>query len=167
MADYLKSRGFSYHSLSDILREECQKTGQKTNRDNLIAMGNRLRAEFGPDILAQKTLEKIKDNHEENSLVVSIRNSHEVEELRKNPSFKLISVVAPIEIRYQRISSRGRPEDAVSFEEFKAQEEKEMVGSETQQQLKKVMEMADYSISNEGTREEMQEKIEKILKDIG
>lgn len=162
-AEYLKSRGFSYYSLSDILREECQKIGQETNRDNLIALGNKLRVEFGPNILAKKTLEKIKDNHEENSLVVSIRNPAEVAELKKEPSFKLISVVAPLEIRYQRISGRGRPEDAVSFEEFKEQEEREMAGDENQQQLRKVMGLADYTVSNEGTREELSKKINKIF----
>ena len=172
-AEYLKGRGFSYHSLSDILREECQKISQETNRDNLIAMGNRLRAEFGPSILAKKILEKIsatggsasggKDNHEENSLVVSIRNPAEVVELKKELSFKLISVVAPLEIRYQRISGRGRPEDRVSLEKFKEQEEREMAGSENEQQLRKVMAMADYTVSNGGTVKELEEQINNYV----
>lgn len=166
VAEYLKSRGFSYHSLSDVLREECQKIGQETNRDNLIALGNKLRAEFEPSVLAEKILARIKANHEQNSLVVSIRNVGEVEELKKNPSFKLLAVVAPLAIRYQRISSRGRPEDAVSFEKFQEQEEREMAGSAEQQQLKKVMEMADYTVSNEGTREDLEKQVAEILKSI-
>ncbi len=162
-AEYLKGRGFSYHSLSDILREECQKVGQETNRDNLIAMGNKLRTKFGPNILARKILEKIKNNHEENSLVVSIRNPAEVMALKKEPSFKLISVVAPLEIRYQRISGRGRPEDKVSLEKFKEQEEREMAGSETEQQLRKVMTLADFTVSNGGTVKELEEKIKNYV----
>lgn len=161
-ASYLKEKGFVYYSLSDILREECQRIGQETNRDNLIAMGNKLRQDFGPSILAKRTLEKIKARGEGKAVIVSIRNPAEVIELKKEPSFKLISVTAPVELRYQRISGRGRPEDRVSLEKFKEQEEREMAGSETEQQLRKVMAMADRVIDNKGTIEELGQQVEII-----
>lgn len=166
VASYLKDKGFAYYSLSDIVREECQKRGLETYRDNLIEIANQLRAEHGPTVLARRTLAKIRENRDKDAVVVSIRNPSEVEELKKEPSFRLISVTAPVELRYQRISSRGRPEDAVSLEKFKEQEEREMAGSATQQQLRKVMGMADYTVVNEGTREELEKWVAEILKSI-
>jgi len=61
VADYLKEKGFIYFSLSDIIREECKKRGKKIERDNLIKIGNELRKKHGPSVLADKTIQKIKD----------------------------------------------------------------------------------------------------------
>ncbi|MBI2107815.1 AAA family ATPase [Candidatus Woesearchaeota archaeon] len=53
-AAYLKKKGFEYHSLSDILREEATKRGIEHARENLINLGNELRSQFGPNYLAKK-----------------------------------------------------------------------------------------------------------------
>ncbi len=42
-ANYLKSKGFVYYSLSDAIREEAAKRGLEHSRDNLINLGNELR----------------------------------------------------------------------------------------------------------------------------
>ena len=36
VADYLKAKGFGYHSLSDILRGELVRSGQSITRESLI-----------------------------------------------------------------------------------------------------------------------------------
>ena len=52
-AEYFKKKGYAYFSLSDLIREELQKSGKELTRDNLIEKGNELRDTYGPDILAQ------------------------------------------------------------------------------------------------------------------
>ncbi|SVE11823.1 uncharacterized protein METZ01_LOCUS464677, partial [marine metagenome] len=52
VASLLTKRSFSYHSLSDTLRTKLAEEGTEESRDNLIAIGNRLREEGGPGILA-------------------------------------------------------------------------------------------------------------------
>src|SRR3989338_8189362 len=42
-AKFLKERGFQYHSLSDVVREETAKQGKALTRANLIRAGNDLR----------------------------------------------------------------------------------------------------------------------------
>ena len=162
----LKKQGFVYHSLSDIIREECTRRQLPHERDNLIAIGNELRATFGPGVLGKLTAEKIEKLGEQKALAVSIRNPAEIEELRRMPGFFLIAVDAPIELRFERISGRGRPEDAVTFEKFKEQENRERAGAQNEQQLNRVMVLADTQIPNSGTFAEFHQKIDTALNQI-
>ena len=59
VADYLKSLGYAYFSLSDALREEAGKNNIDTTRNNLIILGNKLRKEYGNGVLAQKIKEML------------------------------------------------------------------------------------------------------------
>ena len=63
-------RGYAYFSLSDVIREELRKENQEITRDNLIRMGNFMRQQFSPDILARRVAKKIK----EKAVIDSIRN---------------------------------------------------------------------------------------------
>jgi len=60
VANYLKSKGFIYYSLSDVIREEATKRGLDHSRENLINIGNDLREKHAPNYLAQQINEKIK-----------------------------------------------------------------------------------------------------------
>ena len=53
VANYLKTKGFVYYSLSDVLREEATKRGLEHTRDNLINLGNELRKKYGANYLDQ------------------------------------------------------------------------------------------------------------------
>lgn len=163
LADYLKSQGFVYHSLSDILREECTRRNLPHERDNLIAIGNELRTTLGPGVLGKLTAEKIEKRGEQKALAVSIRHPAEIEALRALPGFFLISVDAPLELRFERIKKRGRPEDAVTFEKFREQEDRERAGGQNEQQLNHVMALADAHIDNSGTLAEFYQKIAATL----
>lgn len=162
-AKFFVKHGFIYHSCSDIIRNECRKNGIPIERDNLIKMGNDLREKYGPEILTKMIIERSIASNEAYTLVVSIRNPSEVEELRKQKDFVMIAIDAPIELRYERIKSRQRPEDHVSFEKFKEQEDRECAGDKNKQQLNKVIEMADYKIINDKTLLELQQKLEDLL----
>ncbi|MBI2338979.1 MAG: AAA family ATPase, partial [Deltaproteobacteria bacterium] len=54
VAKLLTSSGFIYYSLSDVLRDELKKQGKEVTRENLIEIGNRLRTEGGPSVLADR-----------------------------------------------------------------------------------------------------------------
>lgn len=167
VAKYLKKKGLAYFSLSDILREELNKKGLEISRENLQNLGNELRKKFGSGVLAEKAIEKIKDN----TLIDSIRNPKEIEKLREFASksgidFFLLSVDAPVELRFKRLKKRGRLESAETLEEFKKREQLEMGKEVYQQQLDTCMKMADYFIVNDGTLEELFDKVDKILEEI-
>lgn len=165
-AKYLKTKGFIYNSLSDILREKLKEEGIEENIDNLLALGNRLRREHGPGVLGKMTLEKIKKNNEKMATADSIRHPLEVNELKKAEDFVLFAIDAPIEWRYERTARRGRPGDSVSFKKFKAQEELQLNGDGPEVKLLNCISLADYKIKNDKKFEDLYQKIEEILEKI-
>lgn len=159
VASFFVKKGYAYHSLSDIIREELRKQGQKITRDNLIRMGNLMREQFSADILARRVMKKVKGH----AVIDSIRSPKEIEYLKKQGGFILISVDAPPETRYERVRKRGREESASTLQEFMAKEAEEMTTQEKGQQLLACMKMADYTIQNDGTLQELHKKLEEFL----
>ncbi len=159
VASFFVKKGYAYHSLSDIIREELRKQGQKITRDNLIRMGNLMREQFSADILARRVMKKVKSH----AVIDSIRSPKEIEYLKKQGGFILISVDAPPETRYERVRKRGREESASTLQEFMAKEAEEMTTQEKGQQLLACMKMADYTIQNDGTLQELHKKLEEFL----
>lgn len=164
VANYLEKKGFFHLSLADLVREECQKRSRYNSRDDLIEVANELRQKYGPGILAQMALEKIKEKSK--VVISSIRNPSEVEELRKNTNFFLLAIDASIKLRYKRAKKRGKIDDNVSFSKFRAQENSERKGKSFQQQLDKVISIANYKIINDGTLENLYQKVDVILQQI-
>jgi dephospho-CoA kinase len=55
----LEELGFTYTSLSDIVREEIAKLGKEVTRAETQDIGNRLRREHGAGVLGKRIQEKI------------------------------------------------------------------------------------------------------------
>jgi len=162
VARYLKDRhGFGSFSLSDVLRRALESTGVAISRETLAAEGNRLRTDKGPGALAKLALEELEEHAD--AVVISIRNPGEVEALRARQDFVLWGVDAPVGIRFQRAFKRRRADDPLTLEQFIAQEEAELEGSETEQQLDAVFAMSDVVIANDGTLEQLYSKLEELL----
>ncbi|MBW7998118.1 MAG: hypothetical protein FVQ81_16420 [Candidatus Glassbacteria bacterium] len=162
VADYLAERhGFARFSLSDVLRVELERAGKPITRENLTAEGNRLRAERGPGALAELALAGLEGR--ERAVVISIRNPGEVETLRQRDDFVLWGVDAPVGTRFRRAHKRRRPDDPLTLEQFIRQEQAELEGSGTEQQLDRVFGMSDVVIENDGTIEELHRKVEELL----
>tara|TARA_S200000501_G_scaffold306637_1_gene295426 strand:- start:39 stop:635 length:597 start_codon:yes stop_codon:yes gene_type:complete len=168
VAEILKKKNFTYHSLSDSLRDELKSLKKEETRENLIDIGNKLRQKGGPGVLADKLIPKL--NSENNHIVDSIRNPLEVISLRKETllrRFFLISVDANSRLRYDRLCSRGRIGDTDSWEKFVEQEKKEENNDDpNKQQLSRTMEMADYSIDNSGTLEDLEAQVNRIISSL-
>ncbi|MFH1447491.1 MAG: AAA family ATPase [Candidatus Micrarchaeota archaeon] len=159
----LGERGYAYHSCSDVLREELKALGKEETIESLAGLGNEIRAKFGAGELPKRLIAMIRECGEEKAIVDSIRSIGEVEELRKEKDFVMLSVQAPIELRYERIRNRGRKGDDISFEELTNQENAQMGGSDATQNLGKCMSMADYRVVNDGTLEELEKKVVELL----
>ena len=168
VAEILKKKNFTYHSLSDSLRDELKTLKKEETRENLIDIGNKLREKGGPGVLADKLISKL--NSENNHIVDSIRNPLEVISLRKETllrRFFLISIDADSRLRYDRLCSRGRAGDTDSWEKFVEQEKKEENNDDpNKQQLSRTMEMADYNIDNSGTLEELEAQVNRIISSL-
>ncbi len=154
--------GWPHFSLSDEIRQIATEKGLDLSRDTLQALGNQLRTEHGPDYLSRRILERAEGNF----VATSIRNPKECVPFKEHGEFILIAVDAPIEMRFERISGRGRSDDfAPTLEDFKNEEAKEMTGGEFDQQLAHMLEIADYKITNDTTFDELETKVDNIIKE--
>jgi dephospho-CoA kinase len=166
IARLLAARGYAYRSLSAVLRAELARRGLEATRDNLIRVGNELRAAHGADVLARRAAADLGlggAGGPGRAVVDSIRNAAEVAYLRGLGDFLLVGVDAPIEIRFERARLRGRNESAATLEEFRAKEAEELRGGETGQQLEACLRLADVLIVNDGTLETLERKLEEAL----
>ena len=156
---FFESRSFTGFSLSDQIREELKKKNLSSSRSNMIKTGNEMREKSGSDILARLVMKKVKSK----AVIDSIRNPQEIKFLRRFKNFILIAIDAPIEIRFERAQKRGRDESASTLEEFRLKEAEEETKLEQHQQLSKCMQMADFTIHNQGSLDEFNNKLEKFL----
>ncbi len=162
VAAFLRDKSFYYYSLSDVIREELESKGIPVTRDTLIIAGNDMRQRFGSDILARLTLKKVDPNR--NYVIDSIRNPVEVQALKAAGNFVLFAIDAPPELRFERIRSRARENDPQTLEEFRLVEETESRNqAEHKQSIEDCQALADFTIMNEGSLEDLHQQITQIV----
>jgi dCMP deaminase len=162
VCEYLQSRGFEYRSLSDEIRDEIRSRGLEINRGILIEVGNELREKLGPGILAERILNNLGEDR--NYVIDSIRNPHEVEVLRRRPDFTLLALEAEGTIRFERSRKRGRENAAQTILQFIEEESRELDSNNpANQQLQTTQAKADLVITNNGTLEELHQRLDEAL----
>ena len=168
VAKFLMANGYDYYSLSDILRDELRNLNRKETRENLIEIGNHLRKEEGPGVLANKLISKLSLGR--NYIVDSVRNPSEVESFRQKllaHDFFLISVDADARVRYERLCSRGRSGDTDSWEIFINQERlEENSDNPNKQQLSNTMSLANFKIDNSGNLKDLEIQLQGLISQL-
>ena len=160
---FLQHKSFYPHSLSDVIREEVRVRGMEITRERLIEVGTELRSQGGTSVLAERVLKKIEPD--KNYVIDSFRHPDEVKAFRLRPDFRLLRVDATAEVRFQRVRDRGRERDATTVEEFLELESREEAAVDWHgQQLIAVEEIADFTISNNGSLGQLQDQISDLLK---
>jgi hypothetical protein len=150
--------GYSFHSVSDLLREELTRTGQEITRENLAILSMKWRHESSDTgIMFTKAINVYLAEKDEKGYkglaLVSVRHPGEAARIHEHGGV-MVWVDADQRHRYDRLQSanRGRAEDQKTFEEFQAEEYREMhppadVPVETLN-MKGVHEMADIIVEN-------------------
>lgn len=161
VAKFLKGRGFLYFSLSDEIREELKIRGEEVTRENLVRVGNELRATYGPSVLADRILLRL--DPDKNYAIDSFRSPFEVEAFRRKGGFVLLAVCAEARRRFERVKMRNRESDPQTFEDFLKGEAAEDVDSSTNQQLTRTEALADFRAENNGPLVELHERVREVL----
>ena len=165
IANYFKNKGFAYFSLSHVVREEATKLGIKHERKLLQDVGNMLRENYGNNALVLKLLNRIESS--KNVIIDSIRNTAEIEELRKLDDFYLIAIDSQLDIRFKRSQLRNRESDPKTYEQFLIDEARDREEDiENGQQVEKCIKMADFFIYNNSSLDNLNNKIEEIYKKL-
>ena len=164
IVDYLVARkGYTHYSVRNFLIQEIEKQGLPVNRDSMVKVGNALRSMHCPSYITDCLFEQAKANGT-NAIIESIRTEGEVLSLRNQPHFYLLAVDADARLRYQRIRLRHSETDLVSYEEFIANEQREMHNTDpNKQNLSRCISMADFTLNNNADIARLHAQIEQIL----
>lgn len=150
------------HRFSTILRDVLDRVYIEQSRENMSAVSTILRERFGDDLLAKAMYNDTQSDERDIVVVDGVRRMSDIQYLRELPHFKFIYVDTDMEICYNRVIKRGENTDdsGKTFEEFKKDHE-----LETELQIRDLKNYADYVVSNNGTFEELHEKIDGIIKE--
>jgi len=158
-----------YVTLSDVIRGELERRKGLMDRITLQEMGNEMRKKYGPHILAFLAAEYL-SRDKDLVIIDGIRNPAEGQYLKKKfgHDFIWICVDAPKEIRFQRSLERRQHDDPRTIEEFSAVDDRDLGLGEPEygQHTKRCMDMCDYKVVNDGTVEQLKEKVMKIMEDF-
>ena len=161
VAEYLAKRhGSNFYRFSGILRDMAKRAHLEESRENLQKISTMFREYFGSDILAKIIFLDVKSDEHEIITIDGVRRLEDVEFLKKLPGFKLVYIEADLQKRYERlIKRRENSDDATkTFEDFKKDLERE-----AELEIKKLKEMADVVIENNGAQEELYAQVDKII----
>lgn len=167
LTSFLRNKGFIYFETSKIIKEELAKRGiDPENRWNQQNLGDEWRKEFGPAALMKKLLEKTESG--KNYIFDSLRNAGEADFLKENvPGFVLVGVDADQKIRFERVLKRNKASDPKIWEEFLKVDNRDFFDESNLmgQQVRKVMEKADFIINNTDLEKSF-EKVKEIWEKI-
>lgn len=168
IVDYLVSeKGFLHFSVREFISEEIVRRGMPVNRDSMVIVANDLRANNSPSYIVDQLFEKASQTGR-NCVIESIRTPGEVVSLKSKGNFILLAVDANDEIRYQRIQTRNSETDQVSLETFRQNEAREMDSQDpNKQNLRKCIEVADFTLRNDEDIEDLTKNVAAILKKLG
>lgn len=156
---------------SDFLRDEARKRGLSIERKNLSSISTEWRAKYGNDVLTRKSVDLFNEHpgKYKGLVVLSMRHPGEANKVH-DLGGKVVWIDADAEVRYKRVSSRARSdEDVKTYDEFLAEQEREMYHSEgsSSNNMAGVKKLADIFIKNNGDDlEAFKDEAEKALKEF-
>lgn len=157
-----RSLGIHVVVMGDVVREEALRQGLPGKDANLGEVAGRLRKERGMAAIAELTLPSIEQQKAPLVLVDGIRGDAEVAFFRDRfPDFFLVGIDAPFAARLARLSSRAREDDGMTDEELVVRDRREISWG-----LGRALAGADYLLCNDGTMEEFEAKVRKLLEKI-
>lgn len=164
VVEYLvREKGFTHLSVRDFLIAEIQRRGLEVeDRDVMRTIANELRAEYGPAHIIQCLYESAV-TRDTPTLIESIRAIGEADFLKGQGVF-LLAVDAERKLRYERIVARGLSTDHVDYDTWVMHEERELASTEPwDMNIIGVMRMADARIENNGSLDELHQKLHDLL----
>ena len=167
IVEYLvRHKGFAHFSVRGYLQREMLKRKMPDNRDSMTSLANELRALYSPSYITDQLYQEAKKGGK-NCVIESIRTPGEVQSLREKANFYLFAVDADSQLRYQRIQTRASTTDHISYATFLNNEAREMTSEDpNKQNLKKCIEMADFTFDNNGDIRHLEEHIEQIIQKL-
>jgi dephospho-CoA kinase len=158
VAAILVDHGYIHVSTGDLIRAYISehKLGELT-RPVQQDTANMMRAQHGGDYWVAHALQ----NRPDKLVISGIRTVAEAERV-KSEGGVLVWVDASQRLRFERLAGRNRPGDALTFEQFAAQEARENQNDDPAQQSVATLEgMADRRVVNNGEPATLRKAVER------
>lgn len=162
--------GWLFADATTMLGDELTVRGLTHERVNKAALSAEWRREYGMGVIVDKAVELFKQGDYKGLIVGSLRHPGEADRVHELGG-KMLWVDAEPQVRYDRITknNRGRVEDNKTFEEFLAEEQREMspVGDAATLNVGAVKEQADITLQNNGSNlDEFRAQAEQALRSV-
>ena len=163
-SQYLKEKyNAQVYRFSTILRDILDRLHLEQSRANMQDASRVLRETFGSDLLANVIAQDVSSDSAKIIVVDGVRREPDIKYLKELPDFHLVCINADQKIRHKRMTQRGEnPDDnQKTFEQFQQDEQ-----AEAEQQIKQVAKLAEFTIDNNGTIDQLHQQTEKILDEV-
>ncbi|MCO5381861.1 MAG: flagellar hook-basal body complex protein FliE [Methanosarcina barkeri] len=152
--------GIPVINMGDVIRREVLRRGLEPNDSNTGMVATELRKCEGMDAVAIRCVSQIREKGSELVVVDGVRGIAEVECFRREfgEGFVLISIYAPIEIRFSRVQKRGRSDDMNSIEGLRHRDERELSWG-----MGEAIEASNVQIENNFTLETFKKDVVDVL----
>ena len=147
-------------SAGDVAREIAQQKGVSPTRENLHEIATKYMEEQGQGFFAERLIDTIEENDWQTIGISGVRTPYDVEVFRRHfgDDFRLVHVrVGNSKLRFQRLRRRNEVRDPDTYEVFLEQERQE----EERFRISRAIQLADFTIDNDGSREQLQRDIEE------
>jgi dephospho-CoA kinase len=148
------SMGLPFVRMGDMVREDYAASG-KASEMSLGEFASSQRAEFGKDVWARRSMERMSG---EVFLVDGCRSMDEVSSFRSLADTAIVAVHAPPSLRYARLVARGREDAPRSESEFLERDRREVGWG-----IAEVIALADVMLVNDSTLEEFRDAARRAL----
>ena len=154
-----RERGAQVLRMGDAVWEEVRRRELPMEASVVGRVADEMRRSHGPDVWARRTLEAV-DRGARLVVIDGLRSAAELGAFKAalGADFVLVRIDCPDEVRYARISARGREDDTASRRAFEERDARELGWG-----LGEALAMADVAIDNSGTVEELRSKVTALL----
>lgn len=157
-------RGFKHFSVSDFLAKEAVQRNLPLDRTTSRIIANELRSVNGQNLIQQVYEIAFLDIEKGVSVVIeSLHTKAEVDFMHEMQGV-VISVDAPLPLRYERVQKRFEIKDIGTYEQFLDEQTRQLASANPDENnLLVAMKTADFHLTNEGSLEELSSAVSDIL----
>jgi dephospho-CoA kinase len=163
VVDYLSDKyNLPTVSVGDMVREMAKEKGLSPTRENLEQIALKSIQKHGKEFFMNRVIKRTRKKGWNRAGVTGIRTPDDVWYLKRKigENFVLLHVlIEDPHKRYKRLTRRGRQGDPQSWDDFLEQDRRE----EETFYIKEAASMADCSIDNSGTLEDLHLQIDEIM----
>lgn len=155
-----KARGYPVVRMGDLIWEEVARQGLERTPENVGAVANGMRESEGKDVWALRTVERIRATPGAVVMIDGIRSNYEVEVFRTElaDDFLLVAIHTDPDERHERLTTRGRDDDADTVEGHRARDDRELNWG-----IARTIAMADEMLVNSGELAEFHAATARLL----